>query len=154
MTLKRTQFTLPSEKRFLLDAFGAFLTALLLGVILPAFQPFFGMPVTVLYCLAGIAAVFCLYSLGCHFRAGDQWRPLLRAIALANLAYCCLTMGLVVYWWEQLTALGVLYFVGEAGIVLGLAGMELAMVARPAGEGERTPVDGAARLAFENLPGW
>lgn len=145
MTLHRVLINLTPRQLFRLDALGALLTALLLGVVLPAFQPLFGMPVNVLHVLAGIAVVFFLYSLSCHFRAGEKWRPLLRAIALANLAYCFLTMGLVVYWWEQLTVLGVLYFVGEAGIVLGLAGVELKMVARPAGEGEGAPVEGAAR---------
>jgi hypothetical protein len=44
---------------------------------------------------------------------------------LANFLYCCLTFTLVVIDFSLLTKLGVAYFLGEIGIVLGVIGIEL-----------------------------
>ncbi|MCO6487363.1 MAG: hypothetical protein J5I98_03045 [Phaeodactylibacter sp.] len=116
---------LPPRKLFLIDGLGALLSAFLLGVVLVWWEPVFGMPPKVLYPLAAIAGVFAVYSLSCCFFLTQNRRPFLRGIAVANLLYCCLTLGLVFYFYPQLTALGVAYFLVEITVVLILAGVEL-----------------------------
>jgi hypothetical protein len=106
---------------FLIDGCGALVSALLLGVVLVQFESIFGMPAGVLYPLAAIAAVFMVYSLSCYARFPANWRPFLRGIALANLSYCLLTAGLVIYHYPSLSGWGVAYFVGEIALVVGLA---------------------------------
>ena len=49
----------------------------------------------------------------------------MRAIAIANLLYCGLTLGLVIYLHRELTPLGMLYFGSEIVIIVGLAIVEL-----------------------------
>lgn len=116
----------PSPKNFfLIDGLGAMVSVIMLGVVLVRFEEFFGMPVAILYGLAGVAAVFAIYSLGCHFFFMEKWQPFLRLIGTVNLLYCGVTLGLVIYWYEQLTTWGIAYFVGEMVIVVALALTEL-----------------------------
>ncbi|MCB9038886.1 MAG: hypothetical protein H6557_19915 [Lewinellaceae bacterium] len=117
--------TLSPRKLFLIDGLGALLSAFLLGVVLVQWEHIFGMPPRVLYPLAAIAGAFAVYSLSCHWFPTQNHGPFLKGIAIANLLYCCLTLGLVVYWYPQLTALGVIYFLVEIGIVCSLAIVEL-----------------------------
>jgi hypothetical protein len=113
---------------FLMDSIGAMLSAFLLGGVLTNFEDSFGMPRLQLYFLALIAVLFAVYSMVCHLLAGARWKPLLKVIAIANLAYCGLTMGLVIFFFERLTPLGIAYFVGELVVIGVLVGMELWVV--------------------------
>lgn len=124
---------MPPKKLFLLDSLGGLLSAIMLGLVLTSMETAFGMPRKVLYPLAFIACAFSLYSFLCFWRFPEQWRPYLRLIAVANLSYGCLTLGLVMYWHQQLTPLGLLYFVLEMLVVTGLAVYEW----RVAGHGGR-----------------
>lgn len=109
---------------FLLDGVGALVSAaFLLGILVP-FQAAFGMPEKNLYQLAGVASVFALYSMTCYFRISERWRSFLRVIAVCNTLYCLATAALVVYWYQSLTALGVLYFVLEMLVILALVSLE------------------------------
>ena len=119
------KITLHPRKAFLIDGLGALLSAFLLGVVLVRLEYAFGMPRKVLYPLALIACVFAVYSLSCYWFLPQNRGPYLRAIAVANLLYCCLTLGLVVYFYPQLTVLGVAYFFMEIGIVVILAVAEI-----------------------------
>ncbi|MEM7297675.1 MAG: hypothetical protein AAF391_05350, partial [Bacteroidota bacterium] len=58
---------------FLIDGVGACVSSFFLGYILVAFQSFIGMPVNVLYLLAGLALLFALYSLTKHFVQPQRW---------------------------------------------------------------------------------
>ena len=118
------------QRLFLIDSLGAFLTAFLLGVILTRFEAYFGMPGKVLYALSTLAVVFGLYSMGCYFWVRSRWRPFLKAIALANLVYCSLTIALVISLYESLTILGVLYFSGELIVIGVLTYIELSAVSK------------------------
>lgn len=111
-----------------MDSIGAMLSAFLLGGVLTTFEDSFGMPRPQLYFLACIAVLFAVYSMACYLLAGARWKPLLKVIALANLAYCGLTMGLVIFFFERLTPLGIAYFVGELVVIGVLVGMELWVV--------------------------
>ncbi|MFV1884766.1 MAG: hypothetical protein ACMZ7B_09780 [Balneola sp.] len=116
------------ENLFLLDAVGASVSAFFLGVILPGFQPFFGMPNEVLYILASLACLFAIYSFACFFQEPENAPFFLRIIALINLLYCGLTLVLVFYFSNVLTSFGIAYFVGEILLILALVGFELKSV--------------------------
>lgn len=131
--VKGTETYLASVRRlFLIDALGALTTAFMLGLVLTHFQVYFGMPRNVLQLLALVAVAFFVYSFACYLRLPEKWRVFLWGIAVANLLYCVLTLSLVVYWYGQLTPLGILYFAGEALIIVVLAITEL-RVAHTAG---------------------
>ena len=108
-----------------MDGMGGGLSALFLGVILVRIEERIGMPVPVLYFLASIACVFALYSMCCHFLLSAHQRPFLLAITVANLLYCSTTIGLVLYFYDVLTSLGLLYFVLELIVLIALIAIEL-----------------------------
>ena len=109
---------------FLLDSLGAMLTAIMLAAVLPVFEPTFGMPRQVLYILALIACVFFTVSFSCYLSTPQAWRFYMKIIAVANLLYCCLTAGLIVVYYQQLTVLGLAYFVLEITVIAVLAAVE------------------------------
>lgn len=125
-----TKITSNPKRLFLIDSLGAVLTAFLLGVVLVRFEPVFGMPRSVLYVLALVACGFAVYSFCCYLFIEKKWRPFLCIIAIANLIYCCVTLGLIFYLWEELTALGVVYFLGEIIIIVALVIVEVKTVAK------------------------
>ena len=100
------------------------MTALMLGFVLPALEQYIGMPRAVLGPLAITASVFALYSFACHRLISNDGRRFLKAIAIANVLYCLVTLSLIVYFRDVLTALGVIYFVGEIAIIVTLARIE------------------------------
>ncbi|MFD2033569.1 hypothetical protein ACFSKL_02145 [Belliella marina] len=114
-----------SKRLFLVDGLGAFITAFLLFVIMGTMSEYFGMPESVLMILAVIASVFCIFSISCFFFVNGNKKPYLKAIGIANLAYCCLTLALIVYFYPQLTLLGLSYFLLEIVIISGLAYIEI-----------------------------
>ena len=115
---------LSPKKLFLIDCLGACLSAFLLGVVLTTYEETFGMPRNVLYILAGLACMFAIYSFVNFIWFRENWRPFMKAIALTNLLYCVLTIGLMIYFWENLTNLGIGYFVLECLVIIGLVGIE------------------------------
>lgn len=124
------QLPLHPKTLFLIDGIGALVTAFFLYVILRTYKVYFGMPESVLTCLSVIAVIFCFYSMTCYFLLKDNWPPFLSMISIANLLYCCLTLGLVIYYFPVLTILGVVYFIAEIMVVVGLVFVELKSIAR------------------------
>ena len=110
---------------FIIDGFGALLSAFLLGVVLTRFESAFGMPRKVLYFLAFLPCIFAIYDFSCYLRIRGNWGRFLRAIAIANLIYCGISIGFVWHHYQKLTNLGLIYFLTELAIVLLLAGIEL-----------------------------
>ena len=109
---------------FLIDSFGALISAFSLGVVLVIFESHFGMPRNVLYILAAVACLFAIYSFSCALRMPKKWQPFLKAIALANFIYCCATLFLLFYFYQHLTVLGITYFVLEIMVILILIKIE------------------------------
>lgn len=109
---------------FLLDSIGAVLTAFSLFVILRNYYTCFGMPAYILTYLSLIALSFCMYSTACYFLLNHNWSPFLRAIGIANLIYCILTMVLLCVYFQELTTLGLAYFIIEILIILALVYVE------------------------------
>jgi len=109
----------------LLDGFGAIISAILLGIVLVHFQPYFGMPVKTLYFLAALPCCFAIYDFVCYLRVSKNIGFYLELIAIVNLLYCCLSIGLAVYHAAELTSLGWSYIIIEVIVVVGLSLVEL-----------------------------
>ena len=109
---------------FLIDGFGALLSAFLLGVILVNFESVFGMPRKVLYFLAFLPGVFAIYDLLCYFWLTKKGSLFLKIIAIVNLVYCCISIGFVIYYFQQLTELGLMYFLLEFAVIIVLVFIE------------------------------
>jgi len=115
------KFSSTPKNIFILDGIGATLSAFLLGVILVRFEFVFGMPLTPLYVLASIAIMLATYSFSCYFLLTDNWNSaFMKVIVIANLLYCCLSIILVIYFFEELTIWGVIYFLLELLVTCGL----------------------------------
>ena len=122
--------TLKPKTMLIVDGFGALLSAFLLGVVLTRFEDTFGMPRQTLYILALLPCVFAVYDFGTVAWVKTNRAPFLKAIAIANLAYCCLSIGFLFYHYEKLTIFGWLYFLSELAIVVGLSVVELNVATR------------------------
>ncbi|MCG8332611.1 MAG: hypothetical protein MI974_33310 [Chitinophagales bacterium] len=116
--------TITPKQLFLIDSFGALLTAFMLGIVLARLESFFGMPRDILYILSLIACVFALYSFICYRFTPVNWPLFLRIIAIANLAYCILTISCIIYLYQLLTIWGLLYFLLECIVIVVLVSIE------------------------------
>jgi len=110
---------------FLIDGIGAIVSAIMLGIVLPKLQHLIGMPTEVLYYLATAAIGFSIYSLTCFAMDPIRWPFFLKVIAYINLTYCAVSIGLVFYYYPQLSKLGIAYFAVEKIIVFYIAMIEL-----------------------------
>jgi len=110
---------------FLIDALGATLITIFLIAGITTFNEYFGMPQETLTILSILALVLAIYSFFCFAFLDNNTQKLLRPIIMANLTYCILTLGLVVYYCNKLTIFGLTYFVGEILIICGLVYIEL-----------------------------
>lgn len=115
---------------FLIDGIGALISGFFLGVALVQLESYIGMPASMLYVLAGIALIFAAYSLSCYALTPNKWFTYLKAIAIANTMYCFLTMGLVIYFYNQLMLLGLMYFLLEITIIILIVRMEVLAIHR------------------------
>lgn len=111
-------------KTFLADGIGAFLSTLLL-LLLIRFESFFGMPSNLLYKLIPVTMGFVVYSFSIYSINPVKWRSYLRIIAVANILYTILTMALLYHSFEKLLFPGIIYFVLEVIVILFIAINEL-----------------------------
>lgn len=118
-------FSLHPKKLFLIDGFGAIVSAFLLGVVLVYFESFFGIPPTTLYFLAFLPCIFAIYDAYCYLQVGKNLDFFLRIIAFTNLSYCFISLGLAFYHSQKLSSWGWAYILIEVAIVVFLAGIEL-----------------------------
>lgn len=109
---------------FLIDGLGALVSAFSLGVVLVQLEQYIGMPVRTLYLLAAIPVVFIIYSLSCSFWIMENWRPFLKAIAVANLLYCFVSVACIFLHLPLLTSLGLTYFLLEIVVLIVLVSIE------------------------------
>ena len=116
---------LPHPRRFfLVDGIGALLSGgFLLGILAP-FDQFFGMPASIVHRLGAIACVFAVYSLACYLRNPAKWKPFLAIILTANILYGCISLALVISYYQQLTIWGLSYFVLELIVLTGVVWIE------------------------------
>ncbi len=112
---------------FLIDALGALTSAILLGLILPYFKEFIGMPKHILWVLAIVALLFFFCSISCYLKLPVNLKYYMRGIAIANFLYCILTTSLLIFFWLEVTLLGRVYFIGELILIMGLVLLESRM---------------------------
>lgn len=113
------------KRLFLIDGFGALLSAFLLGFVLVRLEHLFGIPPSVLYILATFPIAFAVYDFLCYAMIKSNVPPFLKGIANANLLYCILSITLAFYHRQELTNLGWVYIILEITIVIFLAKVEL-----------------------------
>lgn len=119
------RLTTNPKKLFLIDGIGALVSIFFLGVVLVWLDDKIGMPINVLYILASLPIFFAIYSFCCYFLLKSNWRPYLKGIAILNLMYCLLTIGLLFFYDHNLTFLGWTYFILELLVIVIIAGIEL-----------------------------
>ena len=120
------QLTEKPRLLFLIDSLGAFLTAFMQSVLLLNCNEYFGMPPTILLYLSAIAICFCIYSAVCSFLLKQHWTAfIIGIISIANLFYCVLTIGLLIFYYPLLKISDLVYFIAEIVIICGLVSIEL-----------------------------
>jgi len=117
-----------TKKIFLVDAFGALISALLIGLMVAPNEPFFGVPAPICYLLSFIAILFSGFSLLSYLFTTDRWKKYLRIIAILNLGYCAFTASVLTLNAEGITIWGWAYFIIEIIIVFSLSRVELGVV--------------------------
>lgn len=115
----------------MIDGTGGLITGLMLSQVLARLEPLFGMPQQVLLVLSGVAFCYAFYSFVCALLVSHTFRPYLKVIMFANLAYCLTTSVLIFWHLHTLTWLGIAYFVGEIIVILGLVMVEYRLTKRP-----------------------
>ena len=114
-------FIVNPKKIFLMDALGAAVSAILLGVVLVKLERVFGIPESTLYFLAAFPILFILYDLFCLTKNKNDLGPFLKLIAVVNITYCCLSIGMTIYHLNTITIFGYLYILIEVIITFTLA---------------------------------
>jgi ABC-type long-subunit fatty acid transport system fused permease/ATPase subunit len=117
-----------SKNVFLLDSLGALLTTILLFFILRNFNAFFGLPKYVFEYLSIIALLFFIYSISCYFIVKQNWKSFLKIICTANILYCLLTSGIILYNYETISVYGIVYFLAEIAVIIGLVALEMKII--------------------------
>ena len=108
------------KRIFLLDGLGAVVSVLLMSLVLPYFQEWLGMPLYVLYACAIWASGCMLYSWTCYGFMNLDESKWLFGIMLANTLYCVFTALLIAVHFNALTTIGLVYFIAEMPVILGL----------------------------------
>ena len=121
---------LNSKALFLIDGLGALLSAFLLGVVLVKLENIFGIPTKVLYILASLPCVFALYDLYAYLIVKKNQKYFLITIAVMNLSYCFISIGLAYQHYQQITVFGWIYILLEIIILIVLIIIEFQTAAQ------------------------
>lgn len=113
------------SKIFLIDGFGALVSAILIGFVLVKLKYLSGFPESTLYFLASLPFLFAVYDFYYYFKIEKNIGQSLKVIALANFTYCFLSIVLAIYHTQTITYFGWLYVITESLIVSSLAFIEL-----------------------------
>ena len=112
------------SKVFLVDGFGALLTAVFIHLLASFFMDWVGLPVEVLRVLTLVALMMAVYSFCCHLFGKGRNRKSLMVIIVANLVYIMATAIILVLYRDQLKWPGLIYFLSEFVVVLVLVRWE------------------------------
>ncbi|UUF13911.1 MULTISPECIES: hypothetical protein [Flavobacterium] len=124
------QFLAKPKNIFLIDAIGALLTFILLFLVLRSFNSFFGLSKTTLEYLSLLALIFSIYSFTSFFLAKNNWKIYLKIICTANILYCVFTFGILLYDYKSISIFGVVYFLGEIIIIIGIVILEIKSISK------------------------
>lgn len=122
------QFISNPKNIFLLDSLGALLTTFLLYFVLRNFNAFFGLSKDVFELLSILALIFFVYSISCYFFVKRNWKSYLKIICTANILYCILTFGIILYYYQNISIFGIAYFLAEILVIIGLVFLEIKII--------------------------
>jgi len=109
----------------LIDGIGAIISIITLGIVLVQLEWFFGIPKSALYILATIPVFYVIYDFYCYFNIKGNLGKYLKAIAFANLVYCCISIAFAIYHRNELTQFGWIYIAIETIVLVTLATYEI-----------------------------
>lgn len=112
------------RRLFLIDGVGAVISVILLGIVLVEFEQIFGIPRQILYFLAIFPCIYAIYDFFCLAKEPIRIGAFLKAIAVMNLCYSFLSVGLAIYRYGDLTIFGWIFIVLENLTVVTLAYVE------------------------------
>ena len=107
---------------FLFDGIGA-MASLTFHLIIAFCESIFGMPIQAVLALAIFPVLLMPFSFFHFFRFPQDWKPILKIIISSNLIFCIVSIGVVAYYFDLLTSLGLIYFIGEVIVVLTLVAL-------------------------------
>lgn len=105
---------------FLIDALGALISAIFLGLILITIQPLIGLSSFHLYILSSIAIGLALFSFSCYIIKPTGWKVNLSIIIFLNMAYSLFTVAIMVFFYKTIQPLGYLYFILELLVLIAV----------------------------------
>lgn len=109
----------------MIDGIGAILSAFLLGIVLVELRRIFGIPKSTLYFLAVLPCLFAIYDFYCYRKIDENLGIFLEGIAIMNLIYCGLSIGLAFWHYQEITQFGWIYIILEVMIIITLVILEL-----------------------------
>lgn len=110
------------HRLLLIDGVGAVVSIFFLGFVLVRLNDLVGIPINTLYILAAIPCFFLLFDIYSIFQKSVSSN--LQIIAALNLAYCVLSVVLLIKDVAYVTTLGWVYIIGEVLIVAYLSCIE------------------------------
>jgi len=113
------------KKIFLIDSFGALVSAFLLGFVCLWIYNFIGLPKSTLYFLASIPIFFIFYNFCCYFLIKNRLYFFINGIAIMNLIYSFISFICAIFHYKTITFLGWVYIFMEIIIICFLALFEL-----------------------------
>ena len=129
-TVAQYLYTLSARQWLMIDAVGAAVSAFLLYVVLPSWQPQHGIPLPALKLLARIPVCFVAIDLYGIFIRREHHATALRFIAVCNLLYCLMSLGVALYYGQHVRIWGWAYLLGEVAVVYLLARWEFRVAAK------------------------
>ena len=117
------------RKLLLLDFVGATMTSLTTGLLLATEILPIGLPSWLLFAMSLVAACFACFDIACYLLVRERAWPL-AVIGMLNLGYCFGVLTICSIYFRELSTLGIIYFAGEAAIVVPLACWELWIASR------------------------
>jgi len=108
---------------FLVDALGAAASVVSPLLVVPALEPWLGLPLSVTWVLAVPAVLLGTYSFTAWWRQAPV-RPWLGPVMAGNLGFCGFLAFYLPRHAELLTPLGWAWFAGEVVIIVGVVAFE------------------------------
>ncbi len=122
--LKNKRSLFSPRNLLLLDGFGAMVSAIMVGLVLPQFENQLGIPSTTLQYLGAIPIPFIMYDGFGYSNWNNYQKPYLLNIAILNFIYCGISLTAILYHSTTITHLGYMYFLGEIALILLLVYFE------------------------------
>lgn len=118
-------FSKNSQKLFLIDAIGALVSAIFI-FILSNFN--LGISIQNITILISFALCLAVFSTTCFFSVLKNHTRFIRILAFANLLYCLLTIFVLIFHFNNLKSITLIYFPLELIIISLLIALELKLV--------------------------